>query len=498
MKEIRFFLIAVLIVSVFLTGCAGISSRAAGKPEETTEGSSPTIPSEGTVSEGSESSSGDNPAVEESAPKEAPPEAEKAKESDMSTTSATKGDMLDEFSSSEKDFEMSLGGSDATKTLGKALERKAAPGESGLKAGYADDNKQYGYFVNFLAQYAQDVEHVDLPIQERIVFTIVDPDGKSVPNAEVSVYGGTTLLERGKSLADGSYLFFPSEYGESLQSYTVEVSAAEIKAKKRITVSRTGERKQRIELGTKRVIADPIPFDIVFVLDTTGSMGEEIERLKATIELIHMNLSNLPVKTDLRFGMVLYKDQGDEYVTDVVPLTRNLDEFQAKLDTVEADGGGDTAEDLQAALYDAVNSMAWNEKGIRLSFIITDAPPHLDYEQEVTYADLSRKAKQKGIKIHSVGTGGLPLDGEYILRQISQYTSGRYIFLTYGEEGESEGGAPGSVSHHTGANFQTDKLETIIIRFAKEEISYLTDISLEEDETYFQAQKIETEAREET
>ncbi len=154
MKEIRFLLIVlfVCIVSVFLTGCAGISSRAASKSEETTEGSSPTIPSEGTVSEGSESSSGYNPAVEEGAPKEAPPEAEKAKESDMS--SATKGDMLDEFSPSEKDFEMSLGGSDATKTLGKALEKKA-PGESGLKAGYADDNKQYGYFVNFLAQYAQ-------------------------------------------------------------------------------------------------------------------------------------------------------------------------------------------------------------------------------------------------------------------------------------------------------------------------------------------------------
>jgi hypothetical protein len=55
-----------------------------------------------------------------------------------------------------------------------------------------------------------------------------------------------------------------------------------------------------------------------------------------------------------------------------------------------------------------------------------------------------------------------------------------------------------SVSHLTGANFQTDKLETIIIRFAKEEISYLTDISPEEDETYFRRKKIETEAREET
>ena len=88
--------------------------------------------------------------------------------------------------------------------------------------------------------------------------------------------------------------------------------------------------------------------------------------------------------------------------------------------------------------------------------------------------------------------------GEYILRQISQYTYARYIFLTYGETGESEGGVPGSVSHHTGANYPTDRLEAIIIRFTKEELSFLTDQPLEEGEEYFQALKIEEEKGEET
>ena len=90
------------------------------------------------------------------------------------------------------------------------------------------------------------------------------------------------------------------------------------------------------------------------------------------------------------------------------------------------------------------------------------------------------------------------MDGEYILRQISQYTGGKYIFLTYGETGESEGGSVGSVSHHSGTNFQTDKLEAIIIRFAKEELSYLTDKPLEDDDPYFEAVKLASEEREET
>jgi len=97
-----------------------------------------------------------------------------------------------------------------------------------------------------------------------------------------------------------------------------------------------------------------------------------------------------------------------------------------------------------------------------------------------------------------VGTGGLDLLGEVVLRQIAQYTSAKYIFLTYGETGESEGGAPGSVSHHTGANYQTDKLEAIIIRFAKEELSHISDQPLEAEEEYFSADKIGGEQREET
>ena len=126
--------------------------------------------------------------------------------------------------------------------------------------------------------------------------------------------------------------------------------------------------------------------------------------------------------------------------------------------------------------------MSWNRNGIRLAFIVTDAPPHLDYGQQYTYVEAVHDARSAGIKLFSVGTGGLDLAGEYVLRQISQYSGAKYIFLTYGETGESEGGAPGSVSHHTGANYQTDKLEAIIIRFAKEELANVMGQPLEGEE----------------
>jgi len=383
-----------------------------------------------------------------------------------------------------------------TATAGTTTTRSAArPEASGLKAGFAGDNKQFNYFLSFLKEYGQKVSHIPIHVQERIAFKVRDSQMKSLPNAEIVISGedGRTLC-RGKTFADGSFLFFPSEYGDE-RTYGVEVTCNQ--QTKRFDLDRQGRREILASFDFSRAAMTRIPLDLLFILDTTGSMGDEIQRLKTTIELINLNLSSLSSRPRVRFGMVLYKDRGDEYVTEVVPFTENLEEFQAALEQVDASGGGDTPEDLQSALQDAVK-MSWNRSGVRLAFIITDAPPHLDYRQQYTYALAARDAKEEAIKIFSVGTGGLDLMGEVVLRQISQYTSGKYIFLTYGETGESEGGEPGSVSHHTGANYQTDKLEAIIIRFAKEELSYVTDQPIEEEEEYFTARKISEEQREQT
>jgi hypothetical protein len=51
-------------------------------------------------------------------------------------------------------------------------------------------------------------------------------------------------------------------------------------------------------------------------------------------------------------------------------------------------------------------------------FIITDAAPHLDYGQVYTYIKTSQDTRKRAIKYFSVGTGGLDIAGEYVLRQI--------------------------------------------------------------------------------
>ncbi|MCP4583704.1 MAG: VWA domain-containing protein [candidate division Zixibacteria bacterium] len=373
---------------------------------------------------------------------------------------------------------------------------RRAPSESGLKAGFADDNKQYNYFINFLDEYKARARHESINVNERIVFKLQDQVGKSIPNAEISVYADNTLITRGKTYPDGSFFFFPSMYEEDIRSYKVKYDYRQISEEK--SIERQSMRNYDLPIQIDRGEFGEVPLDILFILDTTGSMSEEIQRLKATIDLIHLNLTSLGSEVIVRFGLVLYKDRTDQYITKVVPLTADVEHFQTELEKVSAGGGGDGPEDLQSALEVSLNEIQWNPDGIRLGFIITDAPPHLDYGQEYTYVDAARDAKEAGIKLFSVGTGGLNINGEYILRQISQLTYAKYIFLTYGEEGESEGGLPGSVSHHTGSNYQTDKLEAIIIQFAKEELSHMIDISLPDDDEYFVATKIDDEESEDT
>ena len=315
--------------------------------------------------------------------------------------------------------------------------RESAPSASGLKAGFVDDNKQYNYFIEFLKKYAGEAPHYAINVNERIIIRVLDSSNKPLPNATVKIWGDGSEIFTGKSYADGSVTFFPSEYGAKTSRYTLKAEYNQSVLSSEF--SRDGKREMDLKMNIRRQEFTAVPLDILFIFDTTGSMGEEIARLKTTIEIIHLNLTALSSKPKVRFGMVLYKDKLDSYITKMIPFTEDLDKFRESLNEVEASGGGDYPEDLQSALQDAVTNMRWNSGGIRLAFIITDAPAHLDYGQTYNYKNAAEDARKNAIKIFSVGTGGLNLAGEYVLRQVAQYTQGKYIFLTYGEKGESEG-----------------------------------------------------------
>jgi len=158
------------------------------------------------------------------------------------------------------------------------------------------------------------------------------------------------------------------------------------------------------------IIASQNPkVDVVFVLDTTGSMSGLIQTAKEKIWSIASTMASAQPTPEIRIGLVAYRDRGDQYVTKIVDLSDDLDSVYATLMDFEAGGGGDTPESVNKALYDAVNHMSWSEgeQAYQVVFLVGDAPPHMDYN-EVRYPQIVASAKEKGIVINTIQCGGIP------------------------------------------------------------------------------------------
>jgi len=147
--------------------------------------------------------------------------------------------------------------------------------------------------------------------------------------------------------------------------------------------------------------------EVVFCLDTTGSMGGLIEGAKAKIWSISNQIASGKPTPELRIGLVAYRDKGDAYITQVHDLTDDLDAVHAKLKTFQAAGGGDTPEHVNQGLYDSVHKVKWSEdnKTLKIIFLVGDAPPHMDYTDDVKYPETCKKAVEKGIIINSIQCG---------------------------------------------------------------------------------------------
>ena len=149
--------------------------------------------------------------------------------------------------------------------------------------------------------------------------------------------------------------------------------------------------------------------DVVFVLDTTGSMSGLIQTAKEKIWSIATTMASAQPTPEIRIGLVAYRDRGDQYVTKVVDLSNDLDSVYATLMDFEAGGGGDTPESVNRALYDAVHRMSWSEgeQAYQVVFLVGDAPPHMDYN-EVCYPEIVASATAKGIVINTIQCGEIP------------------------------------------------------------------------------------------
>jgi hypothetical protein len=155
------------------------------------------------------------------------------------------------------------------------------------------------------------------------------------------------------------------------------------------------------------VAAQSHQIEVVFILDTTSSMGGLIQAAKEKIWSIATTMASAEQAPDIRMGLVAFRDRGDTYVTQVLDLSQDLDSMYASLMDLKAQGGGDGPESVNQALYDAINRISWskNDDVYKVAFLIGDAPPHMDYNNDVQFPVTLEMAKRKGIVVNTIQSG---------------------------------------------------------------------------------------------
>lgn len=183
--------------------------------------------------------------------------------------------------------------------------------------------------------------------------------------------------------------------------------------------------------------ATPLPtantptLEMVFVLDTTGSMGGLLDGAKQKIWSIVNSVQQSAHPPRVRVGLVAYRDHGDTYVTRVTPLTSDLDKIYTTLMTYKAEGGGDTPEDVRQALADGVRKGGWSARSPRTAqvlFLVGDAPPHDDYAQEPDTLTTAAQAAKRGIVINAIECGSAE-DTRLAWQKIAKHAEGAFFAI---------------------------------------------------------------------
>ncbi|MFN4914538.1 MAG: T9SS type A sorting domain-containing protein [Sphingomonadales bacterium] len=281
-----------------------------------------------------------------------------------------------------------------------------------------------GIFQSFARKYKNNVSRGD-----RYTVQVTTPAGVPVVDAAVVLKSGTSVIWTART----------DNTGKAELWAKMDEKASKVRLTAEVTAFGKTENLGKIQPFEKGInfwimdgpcsMADQL--DVAFVVDATGSMGDEIHHLKMDLDTFIKTIAIRNKDINLRLGSVFYRDQGDEYVYRISPFSSNSHVTDNFILDQMATGGGDYPEALDQALKQAVLNMNWSSTArARIIFLMLDAPCHPD---EPTYDTLQKyvvMAAAKGIRIVPVACSGTDKFTEFMLRNIALQTNGKYLFLT--------------------------------------------------------------------
>jgi len=200
--------------------------------------------------------------------------------------------------------------------------------------------------------------------------------------------------------------------------------------------------------------------DILFIVDATGSMSDEIEFLKEDLMDILSRSQTAQLPVSIRTGALFYRDKGDDYLTRESAFTSDYSTTINFIKKQRAEGGGDFPEAVHTALEKSLQAFDWNTSArARIAFLLLDAPPHQDEQGVVESVQKSIDTYARmGIKLIPVASSGIDKATEFLLRMMAIATDGTYVFIT------GDSGVGGEHLIASVGEYQVEKLNDLMVR----------------------------------
>ena len=329
-----------------------------------------------------------------------------------------------------------------------------------LTAAEWKDNENWPFFVNLVNTELISFPSFGLDPRNRVEVRVQREDGTPLGNRAVVLTDGegNTLWQARTDKHGVAYLFWME--GQTPDRVVCGNASAQVQTPEPPTdpQGKTQLRPSGTITLTVSAEAQTAPgLQIMFIVDTTGSMSDEIAYLQKDFAAIAERVGSEGVRYSVNF----YRDEGDEYVTRTNGFSSDVAEIQAKINAEYADGGGDTpeavAEILTACLQD---QSEWDEDSVKLAFLIFDAPPHEGKEAALQAAVSA--AAEKGIRLIPVVASNADRETELFGRALAILTGGTYVFLT------DDSGIGDSHLEPIVGNYEVELLQDLIVRVIDE------------------------------
>lgn len=321
-----------------------------------------------------------------------------------------------------------------------------------LTAADIDDNLNLNYFQKYVNRVLQSTKENVFPFmstKDRVKLTIEDTNGKGINRVKVKI--GDFI---GYTNSQGILYLFPSVDKIPTQT-TLELNGKS----KPIDLSSQKE----FTITFNKTSSLPKSLDLMFVIDTTGSMGDEMRYLAKEFNAIVSNVKEKHPDVQIRFGLTLYRDKGDEYVVRDFDFTSSVQTMQKQLEKQSANGGGDYPEAMEKGIQKALDASWQANDGVRMMFLVADAPPHDEHIKQMV--PIIKKARAMGIHIYPLGASGVAKKAEYLMRHLALFTQGRYLWLT------DDSGVGNSHQEPKVNCYQVTRLDQLISRVIQSELS---------------------------